>query len=99
MDGTAGSRCRPPYRSKRPSSANGMTADLLLGSTLCLDICLLDVWGIMEYSPRHDGENIKIDGYDRESERIAMTGQEWADEVLRRENMQICMLMLLLEYT
>ena len=57
-----------------------------------------DFWGIMEYFLGYEGETIKIAGHDAAAERIAMAGQEWANKVLRREDMQIYVLRLLLEY-
>jgi hypothetical protein len=39
-----------------------------------------------------------VGGHDREARMIAMEGKAWADQVLRREDMQIYTLRLLLEY-
>jgi hypothetical protein len=48
----------------------------------------------MEYFRGFQGRN----GHDKTAERIAMDGKEWAERVLRKEDMQIYMLRLLLEY-
>jgi hypothetical protein len=63
-----------------------------------MDNRFMDFWGIMEYFLGYEGENVKIEGHDKAAERIAMAGQEWANKVLRREDMQIYVLRLLLEY-
>lgn len=63
-----------------------------------MDNRFMDFWGIMEYFLGYEGENVKIEGHDKEAENIAMAGQEWANKVLRREDMQIYVLRLLLEY-
>lgn len=52
-------------------------------------------WGIMEYFLGY-GDQRKA--HDAEAERIAAAGKEWAERVLRREDMQIYVLRLLLEY-
>lgn len=54
-----------------------------------------DWFGIMEYFLGHGDER---PAHDAEAERIASDGKEWADRVLRREDMQIYVLRLLLEY-
>ena len=54
-------------------------------------------WGIMQYFLGYEGER-KVKGHDEEAERIAVAGQEWANRVLRKEDMQIYTLRLLLEY-
>jgi len=53
-----------------------------------------DWYGIMEYFLGY-GDDL---GKDAIAERIAMAGREWAARVLRREDMQIYVLRLLLEY-
>ena len=58
----------------------------------------MDFWGIMEYFLGYEGENVKIEGHNWEAKRIAMTGQDWANMMLRKEDMQIYVLRLLLEY-
>jgi len=44
-----------------------------------------------------DGEN-RVEGRDEMARRIAEAGQDWAGKVLRREDMQVYVLRLLLEY-
>ncbi len=63
-----------------------------------MDNRFMDFWGIMEYFLGYEGENIKVKGHDEEAAKIASAGQEWANKVLRREDMQIYVLRLLLEY-
>ncbi|KAK3376061.1 hypothetical protein B0T24DRAFT_648168 [Lasiosphaeria ovina] len=53
-----------------------------------------DWYAIMEYF-LGDGE---LPGHDAVAQRIAAAGKEWADRVLRKEDMQIYVLRLLLEY-
>lgn len=53
-----------------------------------------DFYGIMEYFLGYEGRN----GHDRAAEKIASEGKEWAEQVLRKEDMQIYVLRLLLEY-
>lgn len=59
-----------------------------------------DYYGIMEYflgyNPVNGGK--KIEGHDKEAKKIAMDGKEWAEKVLRQEDMQVYVLRLLLEY-
>lgn len=54
-----------------------------------------DWWGIMEYFLGFGQERR---AHDAEAARIASDGKEWAERVLRREDMQIYVLRLLLEY-
>jgi hypothetical protein len=63
-----------------------------------MDNRFMDFWGIMEYFLGYEGEKIKVPGHDQAAEKIAMAGQAWANKVLRREDMQIYVLRLLLEY-
>jgi hypothetical protein len=63
-----------------------------------MDNRFMDFYGIMEYFLGYEGENIQVKGHDVQAERIAMEGQEWANKVLRKEDMQIYVLRLLLEY-
>jgi hypothetical protein len=63
-----------------------------------MDNRFLDFHAIMEYFLGYEGENIKIKGHDKQAEKIATAGQDWANKVLRREDMQIYVLRLLLEY-
>lgn len=54
-----------------------------------------DFYGIMEYFLGY-GNTLK--GHDEEAKKIAMNGKAWAEKVLRKEDMQIYTLRLLLEY-
>ncbi|KUI59124.1 Beta-1,2-xylosyltransferase 1 [Cytospora mali] len=57
-----------------------------------------DWYGIMEYFLGYnDGETI-VKGHDEQASKIAAAGKEWAERVLRKEDMQIYVLRLLLEY-
>lgn len=53
-----------------------------------------DYYGIMDYFLGHNGKG----GHDKAAEKIAMEGKEWAEKVLRKEDMQVYVLRLLLEY-
>lgn len=55
-----------------------------------------DWWGILEYFLGEEGE--KAAERDRVAEGIAMAGREWAGKVLRKEDMLVYVLRLLLEY-
>ncbi|KAK4097300.1 glycosyltransferase family 90 protein [Parathielavia hyrcaniae] len=63
-----------------------------------------DWWGILEYFAGKDHDGAGVDevnnkgGRDEMAERIAMDGREWARTVLRREDMLVYVLRLLLEY-
>lgn len=61
-----------------------------------------DFYGIMEYflgyKPKDRKEGREVQRHDREAERIAMAGQEWANRVLRKEDMQIYVLRLFMEF-
>ncbi|PKX97010.1 putative capsular associated protein [Aspergillus novofumigatus IBT 16806] len=58
-----------------------------------MDSTFLDIYGIMEYFIGYGGP-----GHDSAARKIALNGKEWAEKVLRREDMQIYMYRLLLEY-
>ncbi|KAK2591543.1 hypothetical protein QQS21_010763 [Conoideocrella luteorostrata] len=58
------------------------------------DSRFLDYYGIMEYFLGYEG----CHAHDKAAERIAMEGKEWAEKVLRKEDMSIYVLRLLLEY-
>ncbi|KAH8592326.1 glycosyltransferase family 90 protein [Bisporella sp. PMI_857] len=62
-----------------------------------MDNRFMDFWGIMEYFLGYDGKR-KVPGHDKQAEKIALDGQDWANKVLRKEDMQIYTLRLLLEY-
>ncbi|KAH0529372.1 hypothetical protein TsFJ059_004126 [Trichoderma semiorbis] len=59
-----------------------------------MDSRFIDYYGIMEYFLGYEGRN----GHDHVAEKIATEGKEWADLVLRKEDMQIYVLRLLYEY-
>ncbi|QSZ31176.1 hypothetical protein DSL72_000739 [Monilinia vaccinii-corymbosi] len=63
-----------------------------------MDNRYMDFYGIMQYFLGYEGENFRVEGHDADAERIAMAGQQWANKVLRREDMQIYVMRLLLEY-
>ncbi|KAF2134855.1 glycosyltransferase family 90 protein [Dothidotthia symphoricarpi CBS 119687] len=70
-----------------------------------MDNSFVDVYGIMDYflgtamgSKTLDSGALGAGARDGEARRIAVQGKEWAEKVLRREDMQIYMLRLLLEY-
>ncbi len=54
-----------------------------------------DWYGIIEYFLGYGGS---VRGHDSAAERIASDGKEWTEKVLRKEDMQIYVLRLLLEY-
>jgi Glycosyl transferase family 90 len=60
-----------------------------------------DFYGIMEYFLGFEGaeeEGEAVPGHDSGAESIALAGKEWAEKVLRKEDMQVYVLRLLLEY-
>lgn len=63
-----------------------------------MDNRFMDFWGIMEYFLGYEGKESKIPGHDKEAEKIAIAGQQWANRVLRKEDMAIYVHRLLLEY-
>lgn len=65
-----------------------------------MDNRFMDFWGIIEYFIGYKGKSTEssIEGHDAAAEKIATAGQEWANKVLRKEDMQIYVLRLLLEY-
>ncbi|KAI9643752.1 hypothetical protein NHQ30_008376 [Ciborinia camelliae] len=63
-----------------------------------MDNRYMDFYGIIQYFLGYEGENFRIEGHDEEAQKIAMSGQAWANKVLRKEDMQIYVLRLLLEY-
>ncbi|KAK3690489.1 hypothetical protein B0T22DRAFT_377983 [Podospora appendiculata] len=56
-----------------------------------------DWWGIMEYFLGYEGAKT-VPGHDEVARAIALAGREWADKVLRKEDMQVYVHRLLLEY-
>ena len=63
-----------------------------------MDNRFMDFHAIMEYFLGYKGETITVKDHDKEAAKIADAGQEWANKVLRREDMQIYVMRLLLEY-
>ena len=63
-----------------------------------MDNRFMDFHAIMEYFLGYQGESVSIKSHDKQAEKIANAGQEWANKVLRPEDMQIYTLRLLLEY-
>ncbi|KAG6036132.1 hypothetical protein E4U41_005762 [Claviceps citrina] len=59
-----------------------------------MDSRFLDYFGIMEYFLGYQGRN----AHDEAAEKIATEGKSWAERVLRKEDMSIYVLRLLLEY-
>ncbi|KAG5949368.1 hypothetical protein E4U53_005900 [Claviceps sorghi] len=59
-----------------------------------MDNRFLDYFGIMEYFLGYQGRN----AHDKAAEKIAIQGKEWAEKVLRKEDMSVYTLRLLLEY-
>ncbi|KAF1965629.1 hypothetical protein BU23DRAFT_584903 [Bimuria novae-zelandiae CBS 107.79] len=62
-----------------------------------------DLYSILEYfigvlGGEDDGTVVMRDGHDEQARKIAIQGKEWAEKVLRREDMLVCLLRLLLEY-
>lgn len=54
-----------------------------------------DFYGIMEYFL---GYGKVVPGHDTAARKIAMEGKEWAEKVLRKEDMQVYVMRLLLEF-
>ena len=61
-----------------------------------MDNTFADIYGIMEFFIGN--EKVGLAGHDSVAESIAMDGKAWAERVLRREDMQIYVFRLLLEY-
>ena len=61
-----------------------------------MDNTFADIYGIMEYFIGN--ENVGLAGHDDVAEKIATEGKEWTERVLRKEDMQIYVMRLLLEY-
>ncbi|KAJ9103732.1 hypothetical protein QFC21_002192 [Naganishia friedmannii] len=59
-----------------------------------MDNRFVDYYAIMEYFLGYEGRG----GHDEEAKTIALEGKAWAEKVLRKEDMQIYVLRLLLEY-
>lgn len=64
-----------------------------------MDNSFVDVYDILDYFIGDGGgERWLEEMRDEAAERIALSGKEWAEKVLRKEDMKIYMLRLLLEY-
>ncbi|KAF2091767.1 glycosyltransferase family 90 protein, partial [Saccharata proteae CBS 121410] len=61
-----------------------------------MDNSYVDLYGLVEYFLGGDGG--RREAHDVEAAKMAMEGQEWARKVLRREDMQVYVHRLLLEY-
>lgn len=61
-----------------------------------MDNTFVDLYGIMEYFVGNSIEGFP--GHDAEAKSIALEGKTWAEKVLRKEDMSIYVLRLLLEY-
>lgn len=59
-----------------------------------MDNRFTDYYGILDYFLGYDGRG----AHDEAAEKIATEGKDWADRVLRKEDMEIYVLRLLLEY-
>ncbi|KAJ6779582.1 hypothetical protein PWT90_04746 [Aphanocladium album] len=59
-----------------------------------MDNRFTDYYGILDYFVGYDGRG----AHDTAAEKIATDGKDWADRVLRKEDMEIYVLRLLLEY-
>ncbi|OCL03631.1 glycosyltransferase family 90 protein [Glonium stellatum] len=66
-----------------------------------LDNAFIDIYGVMEYFVGHAlGENYetKPRGHNAQAKRIAEDGKVWAEKVLRKEDMLVYVMRLLLEW-
>jgi hypothetical protein len=61
-----------------------------------MDNTFIDIYGIMEYFVGN--QEMGVEGHDDVAKEIAIGGKKWAEKVLRREDMQIYVFRLLLEY-
>lgn len=61
-----------------------------------MDNTFIDIYGIMEYFVGN--ALLGLGGHDEVAKSIAMDGKAWAEKVLRREDMSVYVLRLLLEY-
>ncbi|KAI7561799.1 glycosyltransferase family 90 protein, partial [Hortaea werneckii] len=65
-----------------------------------MDNTFVDLYGLMEFFVGYvsrDGQE-GVGGRDEVAKKIALRGKEWAERVLRREDMQVYVFRLLLEY-
>jgi hypothetical protein len=65
-----------------------------------MDNTFVDMYGILDYYLGTGADHVGVlyGGHDEVAEKIAHRGQEWANKVLRKEDMHIYTLRLLLEY-
>jgi hypothetical protein len=65
-----------------------------------MDNSFVDMYGILDYflGTGDDGVAMRKGAHDDAAKKIAEKGSEWADTVLRKEDMHVYMLRLLLEY-
>lgn len=63
-----------------------------------MDNRFVDFWGIMEYFLGYKGKNREVKSHDHVAAKLAMDGKEWAEKVLRPDDMQIYVFRVLLEY-
>lgn len=65
-----------------------------------MDNRFTDYYGILEYFRGFEGldGSQKVPGHDEAAKKIAYDGRDWAEKVLRKEDMQIYVFRLLLEY-
>ncbi|KAF2716383.1 glycosyltransferase family 90 protein [Polychaeton citri CBS 116435] len=61
-----------------------------------MDNTFVDIYGIMEYFIGNKATGVQ--GHDEQARSIALDGKKWAETVLRKEDMQVYVLRLLLEY-
>lgn len=61
-----------------------------------MDNTFIDIYGIMEYFVGN--KDMGVEGHDEEAKEIAIGGKKWAEKVLRKEDMQVYVFRLLLEY-
>lgn len=59
-----------------------------------------DIYGIMEYFLGYSGSGSShvVPGHDEAAKKMALAGQDWAEKVLRSQDMQIYVLRVLLEF-
>ncbi|KAF1998817.1 glycosyltransferase family 90 protein [Amniculicola lignicola CBS 123094] len=66
-----------------------------------VDLRLHDLWSIMAYFAGYGlegGGQRRMVGHEKDARKIAKEGREWAEKVLRKEDMEIYMFRLLLEW-
>ncbi|KJX97942.1 glycosyltransferase family 90 protein [Zymoseptoria brevis] len=61
-----------------------------------MDNTFIDIFGLMEYFVGN--AQAGVEGHDEEAKKIALEGKEWTEKVLRKEDMSVYVLRLLLEY-